>query len=168
MIATNDKSTFLTGQNWGIGDASHTKAEVKENSKHIVEAYLRGLNDGKKKGQKELKASIMEKFTKNIDKAKEIGEIFYTKIDNAGISCFGVHLSAETVNDFKLLIVVDEPSYLSKKFDEFYKLSIKERKKANIDGYHISISFTVYTENLNRKKIFTDGYYYSYNVKDKK
>lgn len=135
------------------------KGEI--NSDDVINAYVKGKNDGKNEFNKELR----NKFQRNLHKAISVSENVYESVNQHGIHLSSIHLRAENLNNFSVLFVTNAGDFLSTKFKSAYSISRRIKEKAIAEDFYISFSFMPDSKNLNQDCLTADGYFLKYEEK---
>lgn len=125
---------------------------------HLIDAYLRG----KKDGGDEYRKILIKQFRTNIEIAAKVAEQLLSEATATNIEIKSIRLRAEGIFKFSALFVANANDYLT---DEFRNLLIASRRlKAEVqsESFYISFSFIPFTESLNEKAIYSDGYFLTY------
>lgn len=125
----------------------------------VIDAYFKGKSDQVNAHHQVL----LDKFKENMQKTEKVAKQIAAKLKASNLKCLSIHLKAKDIYSFYLLVLVDEASYLTEKFDDIYKFSLELRRNVNNSStYNLAIMFAGVEKELNMNKIISDGYFYTF------
>lgn len=141
---------ILAPVNWELTSPK----EKMFSSDHVIDAYLKGKNDGLEQHQR----LIFEKLVSNIDKAgKDTSEIL-TYLKKNKFNPLAAYLRINSWDDFSILIILPEKEFLDKSMLSVYdQISILENKVQE-DMYHIQISISDTEDQIDDNYVRSDGF----------
>ncbi len=152
MSITKTKTEKKSSYNW----IQHE--EKYYTSDDLINAYLKGKEEQKNSGNKELS----ETLDKNFKKAQKIVESLNKKIIDLKFDIYEAYLRIIDINRFDTIFAIKQDDYLLDEFDSVYDLSRNLEKKNNKNGFYIDIIFMPYTKNLNKDSLISNTYYFTY------
>ena len=143
-----------TTKNWDITE--HKRDVFSSND--LINAYLKGIEEGGIQQRKALKRLLNENLDKAYDHTSQI--IKELKKRN-----FGFHSALLKIHDwdeFEVLIIVPQEDFLDEGFLEIYNLLPKYEKDFEEDTYQINFSFVDFDKSLDESKVEADGFLLEY------
>lgn len=141
-------------QNWKKEESVYT-------GDHLIDAYLKGKQDGKD----EMIKILTKQFKDNIGIATSISEKLYSEAAKKKIDFKTIHLKADGLTSFSALFIVKKDDFLSDKFRSIFVSARKLKNEVESDSFYISFSFVPDSEDLNEKCISADGFFLKYDKK---
>lgn len=138
-------------QNWKKEESVYT-------GDHLIDAYLKGKQDGKD----EMMKTLTKQFKENMEIATSISEKLYAAAEERKINFKTIHVKAEGITKFSALVIAKMEDFLSDEFREIFGIARKLKKEVESEGFYISFSFTPYSNQLNEKCIIADGFFLKY------
>lgn len=128
---------------------------------HLIDAYLKGKQDGKN----EMTKILTRQFKENIKIATAISEKLYSEAAKKDINFKTIHLKAEGITRFSALFIAKKKDFLSDKFRDIFVSARKLKNEVESDSFYISFSFMPDSKDLNEKHINADGFFLKYEKK---
>ncbi|HUN02250.1 MAG TPA: hypothetical protein PLS00_05300 [Niabella sp.] len=141
-------------QNW-------IKEESVYTGDHLIDAYLKGKQDGKD----EMIKILTRQFKDNIDIATSISEKLYAEAAKKKINFKTIHLKADGITKFSALFIAKKGDFLSDKFRDIFVSARKLKNEVESDSFYISFSFMPDSKDVNEKCINADGFFLKYDKK---
>lgn len=151
LTKTPHKSRVIQQENW-----EQQYNVVTHND--VIDAYLQG----KKAGRNEMQIAMNKLFENNLTKAQDTSEELYRKFTDMNLTIHSIHLKADTVTSFNVLVITDLKDYVSKDFLKGITISRDIKAKSTDAGFEIDFLFTYHAETLNEKCLDSDGYFMKY------
>lgn len=151
LTNTPHKSSVIQQDNW-----QQQFNVVTHND--VIDAYLQG----KKAGRNEMQIAMNKLFENNLTKAQDTSEKLYKKLTDLNLHIHSIHLKADTVTSFNVLIVTALKDYVSKDFLKGISICKDIKAKSTDAGFDIDFLFTYHAETLNEKCLDSDGYFMKY------
>lgn len=124
----------------------------------LIAAYLKG----KKEQRDQTKREFMEKFKKNIEKAKNASEHLLGTLEKKGFGIDSIHLKADTFSNFSILFVVDKNDFIKDQFREAFIEARKEKVGVEKEAFVINFNFTPSSDHLDEKCLNSEGFFLRY------
>jgi hypothetical protein len=145
---------ILAPANWELT----SPREKLFSSDHVIDAYLKGKNDGLEQQQK----LIIEKLESNLNKAgKDTAEILAFLSEN-NLHPSEAYLRINSWDDFSVLIVLPQDEFLDPRMLEVYAHITQLESKVEEAMYHIQVSFCDTEDNIDEHYIRSDGFSLKY------
>jgi hypothetical protein len=141
-------------QNWKKEESVYT-------GDHLIDAYLKGKQDGKD----EMIKILTKQFKDNVDIATTISEKLYSEAAKKKINFKTIHLKADGITKFSALFIAKKNDFLSDKFRDIFVSARKLKNEVESDSFYISFSFMPDSKDLNEKCINADGFFLKYDKK---
>lgn len=158
MTTTKTSTSIVTAgrlpDNWKIQTTSEQQERESFSADDVINAYIQG-----KKAQNVINGRILEE---NLNRAMELSSSFSETLKEKNIKCKLTLLKPKQITEFESLFVIDEEDYISAEFEEAYRLTISKKAEVNNDTFHFSYIFIPDSENLDRKKLSSNGYVFEY------
>lgn len=138
-------------KNWATNEYIYT-------GDHLIDAYLRGLKDGKDEQQK----ILTQKFAENLDAATHAAEQLLANAKEMDVHFSDIRLKADGITQFTALFVTDVDAFISDHFRQVYTLAKNLKTKIESDSFFIDFSFMPSTGPINENTINADGYFLKY------
>lgn len=120
----------------------------------VVDAYLRGKNDGMEQTNKLLKKQLQDNFSKAAQDTSKVVEFLKAK----GIESISAHLKVWSLYDLSILITISELDFLKDVFSEVYNFTNHIEQIEKSDLYSISFSFVNKSDQFNTELLRSDGF----------
>lgn len=124
----------------------------------VVDAYLKGLSDGKEQTNTVLKNQLQA----NLNKAAVDTSTVLHFLKEKKFDAISAHLKVCSLYDLSVIITVRDEDILSPSFTEVYDFSCTLEKKEKTNLYSISFSFVNKSPNFNSGLLISDGYIFSH------
>ena len=124
----------------------------------VIQAYLKGLEDGQNANFKVL----INQFKNNLKEAQKISESLIEKASHKRIELKEIHLKADSILNFEALFIADEKDFISDTFRDVYTCAREIKNDVQNENFYISFSFMPSSKHLNIKRLNADGYFYKY------
>jgi hypothetical protein len=141
---------FIAPANW---EATNPQEKLFSED-HLIDAYLKGKNDGFEHAQK----LIIEKLQANIFKSDKDASTILTYLLKKGIKPNSVYLKINSWDDFSILFILQQKDFLSPKMIDAYHFVNDLEKKVRDEFYHIHITFCDMDDQLDTDAVLSDGY----------
>lgn len=141
-------------QNWKKEESVYT-------GDNLVDAYLKGKQDGKD----EIIKSLIGQFKTNVETAASVSEKLYATAERKKIHFRSIHLKADSTNKFSALFVAEQKDFISDKFRDILISARKLKNQTENENFYISFSFMPDSGNLNEKSLNADGFFLKYEKK---
>jgi hypothetical protein len=137
------------------------KSEYIYTGDHLIDAYLRGKQDGKD----ELQHILAEKFNENLTIATNAAEKLYAEAKKKKIRFSDIRIKANSITQFSGLFVANVNDFISDKFREMYTMANSLENELETESFSIIFSFMPKGDHLNEDCISADGYFLKYDQK---
>ena len=127
----------------------------------VIDAYLMGKDHGRNEMERVLKSV----FRKNLDKAKSISEAFHKEVAELGFKLNSIHLKADEITSFIVLIICSQEDYVKDDFLKAFTAARRLKKENDQDDFSISFTFTYKADTLNERCLDSDGFFLKYGHK---
>jgi len=134
------------------------KEESVYTGDHLIDAYLKGKEDGKN----DMMKTLTKQFKDNMEIATSISEKLYAAAEERKINFKTIHVKAEGITKFSALVVAKMEDFLSDEFRDIFSVARKLKNEVESDHFYISFSFMPYSNGLNEKCITADGFFLKY------
>jgi len=152
MIATKTKhATSSPSNNWEKADDVITHNDV-------IDAYIRG----KVVGRDEAQMAMKKVFESNLDIAQKNAERLFSLLMNQGINVASMHLKAESINDFMILIIAAQNDYASEKFLKAISAGRQIKNECSKGDFNLQFFYTYTADTLKEDCLDADGYFLKY------
>ena len=141
-------------QNWKKEESVYT-------GDHLIDAYLKGKQDGKD----EMIKILTKQFKDNVDIATSISEKLFSEAAKKKINFKTIHLKADGITKFSALFIAKKSDFLADKFRDVFVSARKLKNEVESDSFYISFSFMPDSKDLNEKCINADGFFLKYDKK---
>ncbi len=138
-------------KNWATNEYIYT-------GDHLIDAYLKGLKDGKDEQQK----ILTQKFAENLDVATHAAEQLLASAKELGVHFSDIRLKSDGITQFTALFVTDVDAFVSDHFRQVYTLARNLKTNVESDSFFIDFSFMPATAPINENTINADGYFLKY------
>ena len=146
---------------------THTDAEFPKSWKktadaysedHLIDAYLRGVKDGRSKYEKILMAQLHN----NLNVVGQATEALINETLKLEIPFAEIHLSADNIDSFTILGVVDEKDFVTDEFRSVFTIARSIKNENEKNEIYLIFTFVPYSPKLNQSCIVSDGYAWKY------
>ena len=127
-------------------------------SNELIEAYLKGKEEQKNENQK----ILLEKLDANLKEAKLIVEKIAKEINKNKFKLFSSYLRINNIVKYDAIFDILTDDFTSDNFDKIYDFSRKIKKDVNTNTFNINFTFMPHSENLNVKRIGSEGFIFRY------
>lgn len=147
-------NSYQVPHNWKKEESVYT-------GDHLIDAYLKGKQDGKD----EMIKILTNQFKSNIDLATSISEKLYVDANKKKINFKSIHLKADGITKFSALFVTKKEDFVSDKFRNIFISARKLKNEVENDSFYISFSFIPDSKDLSEKCLNADGFFLKYDKK---
>ena len=147
---------------WSLRPRIEVKKEKHYSADELIDAYFRGRRDQFEEDKK----ILLESFSENLKRAKQVCEEFFLSLEQNEVGCSFVSLRAMTISHFDAIFVVPKQKFVALDFDAVYRLAREKKKEVTTNTFNFSLSFMPLTDSLNEGRMLTDGYIMKYAKKD--
>jgi hypothetical protein len=123
-------------------------------SDHVIDAYLKGKNDGLEQQQR----LIIEKLVSNINKAGKNTSDILSFLRKKKLNPISAYLRINSWDDFSVLIILPQDEFLDKKMISVYNYISELENKVDEEMYHIQVSFCDTEDNIDENYVRSDGF----------
>jgi len=123
-------------------------------SDHVIDAYLKGKNDGLEQQQR----LIIEKLVSNINKAGKDTTNILSFLKKKKLNPISAYLRINSWDDFSILVILPQEEFLGKKILIVYDYISELENKVDEDMYHIQVSLCDSADNIDENYIRSDGF----------
>lgn len=146
--------SYKVPQNWKKEESVYT-------GDHLIDAYLKGKEDGKG----EMQNILTKQLKSNIDIATSISEKLYADANKKKINFKSIHLKADGITKFSALFVTKKEDFVSDKFRDIFISARKLKTEVESDSFYITFSFLPDSKDLSEKCLNADGFFLKYDKK---
>lgn len=143
-------SEILAPENW---DFTSPK-DIFFSSDHVIDAYLKGKNDGLEQGQK----LILDKLIININKSGKHTSDIFKFLKSKKFNPISAYLKITSWDDFTILFVLPEREFIDKKIISIYDYISDFETKVAEDLYYLQIIICDSTDKIDEDYIKSDGF----------
>jgi hypothetical protein len=129
-------------------------------SDHVIDAYLKGKNDGLEQQQR----LIIEKLVSNINKAGKNTTDILSFLKKKKLSPISAYLRINSWDDFSILVILPQKEFLDKKMLSVYDYISELENKVDEDMYHIQVSVCDTEDNIDENYVRSDGFALKYKI----
>jgi hypothetical protein len=147
MSAINE---ILAPANWELASPK----DKLFSSDHVIDAYLKGKNDGLEQQQR----LIIDKLVSNIKKAGRNTTDILSFLKKKKLNPISAYLRINSWDNFSILIILSQEEFLDKKMLSVYDYISELENKVDEDMYHIQVTFCDTEDNLDENYIRSDGF----------
>jgi hypothetical protein len=147
MNAIND---ILAPANWELTSPK----DKLFSSDHVIDAYLKGKNDGLEQKQR----LIIEKLVSNINKAGKDTTDILSFLKKKRLNPISAYLRINSWDDFSILVILPQEEFLDKKMLSVYDYISELENKVDEDMYHIQVSVCDTEDNIDENYVRSDGF----------
>jgi tartrate dehydratase alpha subunit/fumarate hydratase class I-like protein len=148
--------TGLDLSKWEVNDP--VNKEQYYNCDAVIEAYVKGENEGLKKEEK----VIFKQFTENVESSKKTISKVLSEIIAIGFIPSGVYLKFNSFDEFECMIAVSVEDFVKDEFLNSFTIAEKIQKEVNTDIYNILFSFMPVDNDDFEESVRYDGFIYSF------
>jgi hypothetical protein len=123
-------------------------------SDHVIDAYLKGKNDGLEQQQR----LIIEKLISNINKAGKNTSNILSFLRKKKLNPISAYLRINSWDDFSILITLPQVEFLDKKMLNVYDYISELESKVDENMYHIQVSVCDTEDNIDENYVRSDGF----------
>jgi hypothetical protein len=123
-------------------------------SDHVIDAYLKGKNDGLEQQQR----LIIEKLVSNINKAGKDTTDILSFLKKKKLNPISAYLRINSWDDFSILVILPQEEFLDKKMLSVYDYISELENKVDEDMYHIQVSVCDTEDNIDENYVRSDGF----------
>lgn len=123
---------------WSLRPRIEVKKEKHYSADELIDAYFRGRRDQFEEDKK----ILLESFSENLKRAKQVCEEFFLSLEQNEVGCSFVSLRAMTISHFDAIFVVPKQKFVALDFDAVYRLAQGEEKRSN--NKHFQFLFFIY------------------------
>lgn len=123
-------------------------------SDHVIDAYLKGKNDGLEQQQR----LIIEKLVSNINKAGKHTTDILSFLKKKKLNPISAYLRINSWDDFSILVILPQEEFLDKKMLSVYDYISELENKVDEDMYHIQVSVCDTEDNIDENYVRSDGF----------
>lgn len=123
-------------------------------SDQVIDAYLRGKNEGLEQAQK----LILEKLNDNIVKSGKHASELLVYMKKRGFNPQAAFLKINSWDDFTVLIILPENEFVDEKIDGVYDYFTEFETLISEKLYHMHISICDTVDELDESYIHADGF----------
>ncbi|MCU0375447.1 MAG: hypothetical protein MUF24_09075 [Chitinophagaceae bacterium] len=141
-------------QNW-------TKEGSVFTGDHLIDAYIKGKQDGKH----EFIQILTRQLEQNISIAADAAEKLFDEAIKKQIKFKAIHLRADAITKFAALFITDKNDYVSDTFRDVFVTARKLKSELESDSFYISFLFMAATTDMDERTLISDGYFLKYEKK---
>ncbi|MCZ2129327.1 MAG: hypothetical protein LC109_03570 [Bacteroidia bacterium] len=123
-------------------------------SDHVIDAYLKGKNDGLEQQQR----LIIEKLVSNINKAGKDTTDILSFLKKKKLNPISAYLRINSWDDFSILVILPQEEFLDKRMLSVYDYISELENKVDEDMYHIQVSVCDTEDNIDENYVRSDGF----------
>lgn len=123
-------------------------------SDHVIDAYLKGKNDGLEQQQK----LVIEKLVVNIKKSTEHTSNVLSYLKKEKFHPLSAYLRINSWDDFTMLIVLPQKEFIDEKILKVYNYISKVENMAKEEMYNIQITICDTENKVDENYIRSDGF----------
>lgn len=123
-------------------------------SDHVIDAYLKGKNDGLEQQQR----LIIEKLVSNITKAGRDTTDILSFLKKKKLNPISAYLRINSWDDFSILIILPQVEFLDKKMLSVYDYISELENRVDEDMYHIQIAVCDTEDQIDDNYVRADGF----------
>jgi hypothetical protein len=147
MNAINE---LLIPANWELTSPK----EKLYSSDHVIDAYLKGKDDGLEQQQR----LIFEKLVSNIEKAGRDTSRVWTLLKDNRFSPIGAYLRINSWDDFSMLIILHQSDFLDERMLGVYEHISEIENDVEEDMYHIQVAICDTEDQIDENYVRSDGF----------
>jgi len=123
-------------------------------SDHVIDAYLKGKNEGLEHAQR----LVIEKLIANIDKSGKNTRRILEFLKQISINPISAFLKINSWDDFSILIILPQSDYLGDKIILAYNFISELEEEVTEEFYHLQVSFCDTEDTIDSNSIRSDGF----------
>lgn len=123
-------------------------------SDHVIDAYLKGKNDGLEQQQR----LIIEKLVSNINKAGKHTTSILSFLRKKKLNPISAYLRLNSWDDFSILIILPQDEFLDKRILSVYNYISELENEVDEEMYHIHVSVCDTEDKIDENYIRSDGF----------
>lgn len=147
MNAINE---ILTPANWELTSPK----EKLYSSDHVIDAYLKGKDDGLEQQQR----LIFEKLVSNMEKAGRDTLKVWTLLKDNKFNPIGAYLRINSWDDFSMLIILNQKDFLDERMLRVYEHISEIESNVEEDMYRIQVSICDTEDQIDENYVRSDGF----------
>lgn len=137
--------------NWIPLEDAHT-------SDDLINAYLRGKEEGRKENER----ILLEHIRIQIAKTQRIAESVFEIAKGAKLTLKTMYLKAEDAARYKVLFVAKEKDFLNPEFRQLYIAARQLAQQEEAENFHFAFSFLPVPSKHDAGCILSNGYFLEY------
>jgi hypothetical protein len=146
----NTVHKILEPQSWELTSPK----EKLFSSDHVIEAYLKGKQEGLEQAQK----LMLNKLVQNINNSGSFTQQIISFLKENNLKPSSAFLKINSWDDFKILITLPEDDFVNEKILTAYDFISQFEDKVNEDLFHLEVSMTDVNDNFDEKCLKSDGF----------
>jgi hypothetical protein len=150
---TNDKLKEDISPNWILKREKESFTQDE-----LIDAYL----EGKEKQKNGNQIILLEKLSNNLKQAQKIVERVAEEINYKGFTLIKSYLRINNIVKYDAIFDILIEDFISDNFDTIYSFSHELKKNINTNTFNINFTFMPHTEDLNEKRIGSEGFIFMY------
>lgn len=147
MNAINE---ILAPANWELTSPK----ERLFSSDHVIDAYLKGKNDGLEQQQR----LIFEKLVSNISKAGKDTSGILAYFRKKKFNPIAAYLRINSWDNFSILIILPQEEFLDKRMLSVYDYISNFENNVEEDMYHFQVSICDTEDHIDENYVHSDGF----------
>lgn len=151
-------SATKKNDNRGLIPENWEKEQKVYTGDDLIDAYLKGKQDGKN----EVAKILSNTFEENVKKATSVSEKLFINAQTKKIEFKSVHLKSDGIANFTSIFVIKKEDFIEDKFRTILVLGRKFKKELESQNIYITFSFVPDVKGFNEKKLISDGYFLKY------
>jgi hypothetical protein len=167
-----DLKKILEPENWDLT----TSKDKLFSSDHVIEAYFKGINEGRAKGINEGRKKgivegleqgqklVLDKLKNNIDKSGKHTSEILNYFKDQKFNPIAAYLKINSWDDFTILIVVPENEFIDPKFLPIYNYISKFESDVNEELYRLQIMICDTEGKIDDNYIKSDGFVFKHKM----
>lgn len=129
---------------------------------HQNDSYQKGLEDGRKNMEIELTKMGKALYDLAYRKVRMVCDGLIKVAEENEILINEIHLKLTNWDCATALIIVKLEDFLAEKIDLVYAEACKLTDQVNDDNFHWDYSITYHSDSINKEKLVSDGFQYTY------
>lgn len=146
----NTSKHIVTSTNWNFT----SQKERWYSSDQVIDAYLKGKNEGLEQGQK----LILEQLIRNLSKTGNHTSEIIQFLNASNFHPISAFLKINSWDDFGILIVLPESEFIAPSIIDVYDFISEFENRITEEFYNVHIQFCCASEQINEKSIESDGF----------
>jgi len=158
IISDSRKDGFVNPETWEV---SVDRNSIYTND-DVINAYLKGKDDGMKAGNK----LFIDKLNENIEKSADYTTRMISFLKQRKLSPISAHLKIKAYNDFVILVTLPEDEFISEDFLVSYDFaSTIEEEVTKDEYYNVMFMFSDRDdEGFNKNLLASDGFFLDFKM----